>query len=345
MSPRSLVVALLLTAATLAGTYLLFFQLSQLFAVGFTAMLVAVAIDVPTSFVLSRVRVPRAVALILVTLLGLAFWTALGAWIGPQVAAQFADLQQQVQTGLQNASDWLRANEPFSSALRMIPSAGEVAPEPGQIVYGTQQALVGGFGFLANLLIVLFVGFFLAANPARYEEGLLLLLPEAKRLSFRRLLAAIARALRWWLLARLLLMLFIGVLFGVGLWILDIPLKLPLAVLAALLNFIPYVGPVLAYVPILAVSLVGGIEDALSVTLLYVSIQLIESYLAEPLIEARTVTLPPALIILAQVLSVLWLGFVGVLLATPLLITAVVTVQVLYVKRVLGEDIDVAGQR
>jgi predicted PurR-regulated permease PerM len=345
MSPRSLVGALLLTAATLAGVYLLFFQLSDLFAIGFTAILVAVAVDVPTSFILRRVRVPRALALVLVTLLGLGAWVALGAWIGPQITAQFSDLQEQVQAGLRNAGDWLGANEPFRSLLRLTPSAGDVAPEAGQIVRGTQQALLGSFGFVANLLIVLFVGFFLAANPRRYEEGLLLLLPEAKRGPFLRLLAAIARALRWWLLARLLLMLFIGVLFGIGLWVLDIPLKLPLAVLAALLNFIPYVGPVLAYVPILAVSLVVGVEAALYVSLLYVSIQTIESYLAEPLIEARTVTLPPALIILAQVLCVVWLGFVGVLLATPLLITAVVTVQVLYVKRVLGEDIDVAGQR
>lgn len=122
-------------------------------------------------------------------------------------------------------------------------------------------------------------------------------------------------------------------------------MKLPLAVLAGILNFIPYVGPLLAYVPIVTVSLLVGPKVALYVSILYISVQFVESYLAEPLIEARTVSLPPALIILAQVVSVVWVGFIGVLLATPLLITVVVGVQLLYVRRVLHEDVQVAGQR
>ncbi|NLE88339.1 MAG: AI-2E family transporter [Myxococcales bacterium] len=345
MNPRTLVTALLTTLAVVAGVYLLFFLLVELFVIWFSAALIAIALDAPTVLLQRRLRLPRTIALILVILALLGFWTGVGAWVGPQVAEQFEHLQEQVQLGLESAQSWLRGNEPFRSLMRLVPSAESVTPPVGELVRRTQGAVLSGFSVVANLLITIFVGCFFAASPRRYTEGALLLLPEDRRAGGRRVLAAIARALRWWLVARVLLMLFIGVLFGIGLWILDIPLKLPLAVLAGILNFIPYVGPLLAYVPIVTVSLLVGPKVALYVSILYISVQFVESYLAEPLIEARTVSLPPALIILAQVVSVVWVGFIGVLLATPLLITVVVGVQLLYVRRVLHEDVQVAGQR
>lgn len=345
MTSRTLVTALLATLAIVAGVYLLFFLFVELFVIGFSAALIAIALDAPTALLQRSLRLPRAVALIIVVLALLGFWTGLGAWVGPQVAEQFQDLQDQMQLGLQNAQAWLRDNEPFRSLMRLVPSVEEVTPPIGELVQRTQVAVLSGFSAVANLLITIFVGCFFAAGPRRYTEGALFLIPEARRSGGRRVIGAIARALRWWLVARILLMLFIGVLFGIGLWLLDVPLKLPLAVLAGLLSFIPYVGPVLAYVPIVLVSLLVGPKMALYASILYIGIQLVESYLAEPLIEARTVSLPPALIILAQVVSVIWLGFIGVLLATPLLLTLVVGVQLLYVRRVLHEDVQVAGQR
>lgn len=345
MAPRTLVTALLTTVAVVAATYVFFFLLVELFVLGFSATLISIALDAPTAFLQRRLRVPRLVALFLVIVVLLGFWTGVGAWIGPQVAEQFGRLEEQVRLGLQNAQTWLQTTEPFRSLARLMPRAQDVAPPAGEIVRRTQGAVLSGFSAVANVLIAVFVGCFFAADPARYTEGALLLLPDERRDGGRRVLSAIARALRWWLVARILLMFLIGILFGIGLWILDIPLELPLAVLAGLLTFIPYVGPVLAYIPILAVSLLVGPQMALYVSLLYVSVQFVESYLAEPLIEARTVTLPPALIILSQVVSVIWLGFIGVLLATPLLITVMVGVQLLYVRRVLHEDVHVAGQR
>lgn len=345
MPVRSLVTAFLLSAAALAGAYLFLIHLSQFFAVTFLAILFAVALDVPTSLLEQRFRMPRGVSLILVSLLLLAIWTGLGVAVGPQISEQLAELQQQVRLGLANAREWLATTEPFRSLLGSFPAAKEVAPPAGELLQRTQRALISGFGVVIDLVIVVFVGYFVAVNPARYADGLLLLVPEPQREGARSVLFAIARALRWWLVARLLLMVLVGSAFGICLWILDVPLKLPLALLAALFNFIPYVGPVLGYIPALAVSLVEGPKTALYVTIFYLGIQFVESYLAEPLIEARTVTLPPALLLLAQILSVVWLGFIGVLLATPLLIIVVIAVQMLYVQRVLGEDIRVAGQR
>lgn len=345
MSVRSLVTAILLAASALAGAYLLLIHLSQLFTVTFLAILFAVALDVPTSLFQRRFRVPRSVSLILVSLMLVGFLTALGATLGPQVAEQIDELQKQVLLGVDNARKWLTTTEPFRSLLRFVPTPKEVTPPAGELLRRTQRALLSGFGVVVDLLIVVFVGYFLAANPKRYAEGFLLLVPEPRRNETRNVLLAMARALRWWLVARVFLMSLVGMAFGICLWILDVPLKLPLAVLAGLLDFIPYVGPMLGYIPALAVSLLQGPKTALYVTAFYVVIQFVESYLAEPLIEAKTVTIPPALLVLAQILSVLWLGVIGILLATPLVIITVVAVQMLYVKRFLGEDIQVAGQR
>ena len=97
--------------------------------------------------------------------------------------------------------------------------------------------------------------------------------------------------------------------------------------------------------PALAVALMESPRLALSVGGLYLVTQLLESYVGEPLIEGKTLSLPPGLIILFQVVCGLWLGVLGVVIATPLLVVVMVAVQMLYVQDALGDPMPVSGQR
>ena len=170
------------------------------------------------------------------------------------------------------------------------------------------------------------------------------LVPKPRRLRAGEVLDSMNTALRRWLFARAILMLLVGTVFGVGLWILGVPLALPLGLIAGILEFVPYIGPISAMFPALAVALMEGPRQALYVGALYVVTQLIESYIGEPLIEGKTLSLPPALIILFQVICGLWLGVLGIVIATPLLLLFMVAVQMLYVHDVLGDSMKVAGQ-
>ena len=130
----------------------------------------------------------------------------------------------------------------------------------------------------------------------------------------------------------------VGVLSYVGLLILGVPLALGLAVLTALLEFVPYIGPVLAAVPVILMALTESPATALYAVLLYVAIQLVESNVISPVVQQRAVFLPPALTILFQALMGVLFGLLGILLATPIAAASLVAVQRLYVRDVLGDD-------
>ena len=193
------------------------------------------------------------------------------------------------------------------------------------------------FGLIANFVIVLFIAVYLAAQPRLYIDGLVRLFPLHRRQRARETLEAIGQILRWWLIGQLFLMAVIGTATGIGLWLLGVPLWLALALLAGLLEFVPYIGPILAAVPAVLVALGQDATLAGYVLLLYVGIQSLEGYLLTPLVQRKAVYLPPALLILAQVTLGILIGGLGLLLATPLSAAALVAVKMLYVQDVLGD--------
>jgi predicted PurR-regulated permease PerM len=196
---------------------------------------------------------------------------------------------------------------------------------------------------LSGLVIVLFLGIYLAAEPGLYTGGLVRLVPQAHRGRAREVLATLYDTLKWWLVARFSSMAVIGVLTWIGLAALGIPLAFVLAVLAAVLTFVPYVGPVLSAVPPALLALSEGPTKALWVLVLFLAIQIVESYLVTPLIERKAVRLPPALTIAAQVLITLLAGPLGLLLASPLVAVGMVLVQTLYVEDALGDRVENVG--
>ena len=123
----------------------------------------------------------------------------------------------------------------------------------------------------------------------------------------------------------------IGVLTTVGLWIMGIPLALALGIIAAIFTFIPNIGPVLSAIPAVLLGLIDSPQQALYIAALYVGIQTVESLMITPLIQRKTVSLPPALTLSAQVLLGVILGGLGVALATPMAAAALVLTRMLYV--------------
>ncbi len=129
----------------------------------------------------------------------------------------------------------------------------------------------------------------------------------------------------------------VGVLTGVGLALLGIPLPIPLAIFASLLTFIPNIGPVIAAAPAVLLGVVETPQTGAYVALLYVGVQAVESYGITPFVERETVSLPPAVTLTAQLVFGLIAGFAGIIVATPLAAVLIVLVQTLYVQDLLGD--------
>ena len=106
---------------------------------------------------------------------------------------------------------------------------------------------------------------------------------------------------------------------------------LALAIIAGLLNFIPNFGPIIAMIPAVLVALMQGPGTAAIVAGIYILVQVTESNFITPMIQQKLVNIPPALIIIAQLLMAPLTGGWGLVLATPLMVILIVLVKELYV--------------
>jgi predicted PurR-regulated permease PerM len=188
--------------------------------------------------------------------------------------------------------------------------------------------------------ITFFVAIYLAAQPDRYRRLCTRLVPPAHRGIAERLFAMIGDILRRWLIGQMVVMATIGLLSGVGLWLLGIEAAFALGLMGGLLCFIPFVGAILAAVPATLVALTQGPIYAGSVILMYAGIHFIEGNFITPLVQAEATSLPPVLAILSTVAFSVLLGPSAVLLAAPLTLLCLVTVEVIYVREGLGEAPD-----
>lgn len=198
---------------------------------------------------------------------------------------------------------------------------------------GTLNAATGAVGALVLLLVV---GIYLAADPATYRRGLITLVPPPRRALAARTLDAAGRDLSRWLLGQAVSMVAVGVLTGIGLAIIGSPLVLSLSLIAGLLEFVPYFGPIVSGVLIVGVALAEGEGLALQALIVCVAVQQAEGYIVQPLVQRWAVSLPPVLGICSVLVFGVLFGLPGVLLAMPLMVLTMTLVAELYVRRLPG---------
>lgn len=259
-------------------------------------------------------------------------------YLGSQVALRAEELWLQLESSVQQASKQLK-EQPW--AKRYLPNASELQ----STLTGSSSMLPGMFKGLTAVgwaltgpLVILFVGLYASYDPELYRTGLVKLFPKDRRPVVREVLQKLRTALGRWIIGRMASMTVVGVLTAVGLWFLDVPLPITLGVLAALLTFIPNIGPLLAAVPQVLLALNVGTTTALYVLLFNIVLQGIESYLITPIIQRHEVTLPPIMTISAQLLMGVMFGVIGIMMAAPLMVVILVLVQGLYIQRWLGDE-------
>ena len=260
---------------------------------------------------------------------------------GPALVAQASGFEVALATGIETVRDWLAGIPGMAALAEDLGRAGSSGPDVLRQVLGVFSSAAGGIGALA---VVAFVGFYLAVDPEVYRRGLLHLVDHRHRARAVEVLDGLGRALRGWLLGQFISMVIVGTMVMVGLTILGVPLAPLLGFLTFLFQFVPYIGPIASGVPAVLVALTIGPELALATAGLYTGIQLVESYLVTPLIQRRIVHLQPAVLLFSEILVGALAGLLGLILAAPLAVSAVVLVQMLYVRDVIGDDVQVLGE-
>ncbi len=303
----------------------------------FLGILLAILLRAPADWLSERSGMREGWALALVGGALLVLLIGGGQRFGRGVAGQALQLVDRMPEIVQTLRERLEQGEFGRRVVQVAEASGLFSGGEGQFL-GRGLGLLGStFGALANLIIVVFFAVFMAAQPRPYIEGLLFLVARKRRERLRQVLHEIGHVLRRWIVGQSLLGLCVGLLTGIGLALLGAPFAVALGLLAGLMEFVPYIGPLIAAVPAILVGFSESPQLALWIALLFLGVQSIESYVLSPLVQHRAVYLPPAVILFAQVLMGVIVGGLGVAVATPLAAAAMVAISMLYVEDVLGE--------
>ncbi len=303
----------------------------------FACILCAILLYKLSEIMARRFHMNRKVALTIVVLL-LAAIIGLGSWaMAPQIAEQSSKLTKEIPAAVERLQSEVQQHPLLKRIAAELPPPEQIVKQMGNMVPNAGLFFGGVLGAIGNVIIILFVGIYFATSPQLYTNGAIRLVPPAKRGRAREVQQELGNTLASWLLGKAASMLIVGIATSVGLSMLGVPLALILGVIAGLLDFIPYLGPIMAGVPAVLLALSISPDLALYTALLFVGIQLVEGYVLQPLIEARAVDLPPALVVVMQLVFGTLFGFAGVALATPLAAGLAVLVKMLYIEDVLGD--------
>lgn len=322
-----------------AGLLLLGYFLGEVLLLVFAAMLLAVGLDGLVRAVARWVPVSRGWVLVGVALSMVAIIVGSLGLAATSLVQQLWQVSETVVDFAERLLAWLTEQGAIPAMDEVNGENGDRASAVSDLAGHAMNYGMTAVGTVASLIILIVLTLFLAANPALYRGGAVRLVPPERREVVEDTLSALAHALRWWFLGQLVSMALLGVTVGLGLLVLGIELWLALAVLTALLTIVPFIGPIIATVPIVAVGFSEGMQTGLIVLAGYLIIQNIEGNVVGPMIQKKAVNLAPALLISVQVLLSVVFGVLGLILAAPLTIVTMIVVQKLWVEHTLHEKV------
>lgn len=250
-------------------------------------------------------------------------------WLmGAKIQAQVAQLSDTLPATIENAKSRLSQN-PIGKKLVEKASSPETIKKAKALASTFFKTTFGVFG---DIYVVLFLGIFFTVSPEVYKKGIVQLIPKEGQKKGEDIVNKLGGNLKKWMKGKFFAMFVVFILTSIGLLILGSPLWLVLALIAGLLNFIPNFGPLIAMIPAVLVALMQGPSTAAIVAGMYILIQVVESNFITPMVQQKLISIPPALIISAQLLISPLTGGWGLVLATPIMLIMMILVQELYIK-------------
>jgi predicted PurR-regulated permease PerM len=328
-----LVYVLALGAMKLANLWMLIFG-----SIVFAVVLRSIADPLVRYF-----KIPDGAAVALAVLAVVAGLAAIGLLFGNRISSQVSQLSLVLPEAWRVLQARLEASPFAADIIEQLKALGSEAGRALALAPRIALTIASG---ITTLLLVLVAGVVLATQPVLAREGLLSMAPHSTRDRLREVLNACGIALKGWLRAQLVSMVLVGVLTGIGLWLIGVPAPLALGLFTGLAQFVPIVGPIASAVPALVIGAIGGTETFLLTLALYTAVSQLEANLITPLVQKNLAALPILLGIFAVAGLGILFGPLGVLFATPLALTIYTIVTMLYRQDVLHDaDARAPGQK
>lgn len=247
----------------------------------------------------------------------------------PALAADVAGLIKQYPSILARVTDYI--HHPRDPIVSHMPDwmKHEILIVPDRIVawmhvHGLEaishamRLVLGTAAAVASVIVVPVLAAYLLMDSENVKRNFIATIPERRRDATLQILGELEQVIGGFIRGQLLVGLSIGIIITIALLLLRIPYAVLIGAIAGLLDFIPYVGPVLAFVPALFIALFNnGLTAALWVTLVFVAANQIEGHLIAPQIVSRSISLSPFAVLLAILVGAELGGVLGMFIAVP----------------------------
>ncbi len=331
----------LVVVGVIAGAAILWIA-HEVFLLIFAGLLLGVLLDGIAELVSRLTKFSRGWSMT-VTILGItAAFVVIIDLAAPGITYQIRSLQIELPKAISQIQAYLGQYGWGRSVLQHSGTMGNLkilayGGSSPELVSRVTGALTLTAGIVVRIVVVMVLGIYSAAEPSIYRLGFLRLFTRRDSEQIEAILRAVHLRMWWWLISVSGSMISLTILAFIGLKILDIPLALTLALLTGLITFIPNFGAFLSAIPPVLIGLMQSPDKALAVIVLYVIIQFLEADLITPLIQRQTIRMPPVVGISAQLTFGLLFGFLGLLLAAPLVASVLAILGSVSGERVLLE--------
>ncbi len=305
----------------------------------FLGAILATALSIPVNFLRKRgLSNTQAVLITVISTLVTIF--LIGILIIPSFVEQTGNLVDRLPTALQDAnSEYNKFAEDSGLFPKIETGAGDLDQSQvsdfmrdqarnatGQVLpfLGTVGSLIG------NLLILFVLTVYFLAEPTAYVEGALTLVPRAYRPRALEIITSLGKSVRLAVISQIFSATLVATFTTIGLFILGVEDALALGILAGFFNFIPNFGPLVSLLVGMIFSLASG-GPVVLVVVLYLVVQQVESNVITPRIIRQTLNMPGAVVIATQLVAGALFGFLGLLLAVPLVAVIMTMVREMYV--------------
>jgi len=265
-----------------------------------------------------KYKIPRAITVIIIYILITGLTIGVMLILFPVITDQLTKITKLLITGWYNLSNKLDLLKDLAGRWNLNTNHFNIWQ--GQVSLAGSQAwhyLSNFFGGLAGIIIVAVLSFYLVTQDDKAKLSIEYLIPNKHRKFALNLIDKIQLNMGRWFLGQLFLSLIIGILYYLTLLIVGIPNALVLASLAGLFEFIPYLGPFLAAIPIILVAFTQSFWHGITVIIILVIIQQIENHILVPKVMQQVVGINPLFSVLSMLIGAKLFGFVGALLAIP----------------------------
>ncbi len=345
VTPATLYRAVLL-AFGLVVAGLIFEQLVTLIL----AVLIVVVIALPLSAfadALQRLGIPRAIGAVLGLLLGLGALAGLVVLIVPvfdHEINQFSNSLPTIVDELRHRLGRLTGTSPTHVGQQIQHFVNTYTHHPSKLLGPLESVGASVVALIATIIVVLLTALYTAIHPEPLVSGVVRIAPPSKRPLARNILSRLATAYLGWLRGLVIGMIVLGVITYLGLRLVGLEFAAFFAVFTAIAMIVPYFGALVSSIPPIILALTVSPGKAVLVAIIYVVAHQVESNMIQPLVVARTVELHPAVVAVGVVAVERLFGFVGLIVAVPILATIRILIEELWIKRVEHTDRAFTGE-